>query len=358
MASALTTTSASGANSRISGALRHRLSAVPCWKPSRSSWPRRGWRISRPPVVRSRSHGRPLARWSLSEMVLYCWAIHTSDRPALWALESGKSISRCVPANGTAGLARVRVRSSRRPPAPPARTRTSVRMRGTCGSFPRAARQSPGLDVARELRVVMTEAALRTAAHQRLQEPHRPGQRPLGDEVHARAAGAVVLERPAAVDRHRPLHDVRAERAPRLELAELDDLVPLARADLRALAQPVALARRALRERLDLHLRVLPGRQVGRVGHVREDLGGRPGDGEVLLNPHASRASGRRTARRGTPGRRRSPPNGTGRSPRSARGWSPCAARARRARPPRPRARRAAAGPAPARGPPGRPTSA
>src|SRR3954469_7554014 len=143
MASALTTTSASGANSRISGALRHRLSAVPCWKPSRSSWPRRGWRISRPPVVRSRSHGRPLARWSLSEMGLYCWAIHTSDRPALWALESGKSISRCVPANGTAGLARVRVSSCRRPPAPPASTTTRVRMRGTVPCCPRSGAASP-----------------------------------------------------------------------------------------------------------------------------------------------------------------------------------------------------------------------
>src|SRR3954451_23733495 len=126
MASALTTTSASGANSRIIGALRQSTSAVPVGNPPRSSWPIRGCRMISPPDVRSRSHGRPLARWSLSEIGLNCCAIHTSDRPALRQFESGKSISRWVPANDTAGLARSCVSSSRRPPAPPARTTTKV----------------------------------------------------------------------------------------------------------------------------------------------------------------------------------------------------------------------------------------
>jgi hypothetical protein len=45
------------------------------------------------------------------------------------AVRERESISRCVPANGTAGLERCFVSSSRRPPASPARTTTSVRTR-------------------------------------------------------------------------------------------------------------------------------------------------------------------------------------------------------------------------------------
>jgi hypothetical protein len=42
-------------------------------KPVRSSLPSRGCSKSRPPDVRSRSHGRPLPRWSLSDTGLNCW---------------------------------------------------------------------------------------------------------------------------------------------------------------------------------------------------------------------------------------------------------------------------------------------
>ena len=93
-----------------------------------------------PPAVRSRSHARPLARWSESECGLYCWATQTSPSPALKQLESGKSISRWVPAKETAGLARRWVSSSRRPPAPPARTRTRVRIRGMRTACPASRR--------------------------------------------------------------------------------------------------------------------------------------------------------------------------------------------------------------------------
>ena len=77
--------------------------------------------------------------WSLSDTGLNCWDTQTSESPAFWQLLSGKSISRCVPAKGTAGLARRCVSSSRRPPAPPARMTTSVRIRDICRFLPRRA---------------------------------------------------------------------------------------------------------------------------------------------------------------------------------------------------------------------------
>ncbi len=86
--------------------------------------------------MRSRSHGRPLETWSVNDTGLNCCEIHTSSMRELWQLLSGKSISRCVPANGTAGFARVCVSSSRRPPAPPARIKTRVLMRGTDALYP------------------------------------------------------------------------------------------------------------------------------------------------------------------------------------------------------------------------------
>ena len=68
---------------------------------------------------------------------------------------------------------------------------------------------------------------------------------------------AVVFHRPAPVHRHRPLDDVGAEHAAGLELGELDDLVPLAQPDLGPLLEAVALARRALGQRLHRDLRIV-----------------------------------------------------------------------------------------------------
>jgi hypothetical protein len=79
-----------------------------------------------PPAVRSRSHGRPLDRCRVSEAGLYCTEIHTSASWACWQLDSGKSIRRNRPANGTAGFARVAMSNSSRLPAPPARINTST----------------------------------------------------------------------------------------------------------------------------------------------------------------------------------------------------------------------------------------
>src|SRR5215207_5800026 len=99
---------------------------------------------------------------------------------------------------------------------------------------------------------------------------------------------AVFLERPAAVDRHRSLDDVRRKGAARLELGELDDLVPLAEPDLGALLDPVALPRWAIAERFDRHLRGLPGGEVRGIGHVPEDLVRWTADREHLLDSHTS----------------------------------------------------------------------
>ena len=86
--------------------------------------------------MRSRSHGRPLERWSRARPGCTAATTQTSLIAEFMQLLSGKSISRCVPANDTAGFARVCVSSSSRPPAPPARMRTSVRIRGTLCRVP------------------------------------------------------------------------------------------------------------------------------------------------------------------------------------------------------------------------------
>src|SRR4051812_4623582 len=53
-------------------------------------------------------------------------------------------MSRYTPANGTAGLARCSVRSSRRPPAPPASTRTRILGRAMVLPLPGGVRSTPG----------------------------------------------------------------------------------------------------------------------------------------------------------------------------------------------------------------------
>src|SRR3990172_1270998 len=75
-----------------------------------------------PPLVRSRSHGRPRPMWSLSERGLYCVRTTTSLISELTQLDSVKSMIRYLPPNGTAGLARTDERIDSRSPSPPALT--------------------------------------------------------------------------------------------------------------------------------------------------------------------------------------------------------------------------------------------
>ena len=66
---------------------------MPVTQPPRSV-PWNGGSIISPPVVRSRSHGRPLARWSDSDVGWNCTDTQTSAIAECWQLLSGKSISR------------------------------------------------------------------------------------------------------------------------------------------------------------------------------------------------------------------------------------------------------------------------
>ncbi len=85
--------------------------------------PRRmyGWSSFTPPVLRSRSQGRPSPMWSFSERGLYCVRTTTSSIPELTQFDSVKSMIRYLPPNGTAGFARTEDRIERRSPSPPAR---------------------------------------------------------------------------------------------------------------------------------------------------------------------------------------------------------------------------------------------
>src|SRR3954470_20887684 len=91
--------------------------------------PRRmyGWSSFTPPVLRSRSHGRPWPMWSFRERGLYCVSTTTLSMPELTQFDSVKSMIRYLPPNGTAGLARTDDRIERRSPSPPARIRAIVR---------------------------------------------------------------------------------------------------------------------------------------------------------------------------------------------------------------------------------------
>ena len=66
---------------------------MPLTQPPRSV-PWNGGSIISPPDVRSRSHGRPLARWSDSDVGWNCTDTHTSAIAECWQLLSGKSMSR------------------------------------------------------------------------------------------------------------------------------------------------------------------------------------------------------------------------------------------------------------------------
>jgi hypothetical protein len=63
---------------------------------------------------------------SFNEWGRYCVKIMTSATPELTQLESVKSMIRYLPANGTAGFARLSVSTPRREPSPPARMTARV----------------------------------------------------------------------------------------------------------------------------------------------------------------------------------------------------------------------------------------
>src|SRR5262249_23607903 len=74
---------------------------------------------------------------SFNEWGRYWVRIITSAMPELTQLESVKSMIRYFPAKGTAGFARLSVRTPRREPSPPARMTARVFMK-TDGFCPRA----------------------------------------------------------------------------------------------------------------------------------------------------------------------------------------------------------------------------
>src|SRR5688500_17880188 len=65
--------------------------------------------------------------WSFSDRGLYWVRTTTSWMSELTQLDSGKSVIRYLPPNGTAGLARSCYRMERRSPSPPARMIAMVR---------------------------------------------------------------------------------------------------------------------------------------------------------------------------------------------------------------------------------------
>src|SRR4029450_10919518 len=105
-----------------------------------------GWSSLTPPVLRSRSHGRPRPMWSLSERGLYWVRTRTSSMSELTQFDSVKSMIRYLPPKGTAGLARTEDRIDSRSPSPPARMRAIVRFI-VARSYTRACcRRMNGLD--------------------------------------------------------------------------------------------------------------------------------------------------------------------------------------------------------------------
>src|SRR5215204_4257881 len=96
-------------------------SAVPPYHSATRPRRRYGWRSFTPPVLRSRSHGRPSPMWSLSERGLYWVSTTTLWISELTQFDSVKSMIRYLPPKGTAGFARTDDRIESRSPSPPAR---------------------------------------------------------------------------------------------------------------------------------------------------------------------------------------------------------------------------------------------
>src|SRR3954454_24437954 len=106
-------------------------SAVPRYHSATRPRAMYGWRSFTPPLLRSRSHGRPSPMWSLSERGLYCVRTTTLSISELTQFDSVKSMIRYLPPKGTAGLARTDERIGRRSPSPPARMTAIVRFTGS-----------------------------------------------------------------------------------------------------------------------------------------------------------------------------------------------------------------------------------
>src|SRR3954453_11938062 len=96
-------------------------SAVPRYHSATRPRAMYGWRSLTPPLLRSRSQGRPSPMWSLSDRGLYWVSTTTLSIPELTQFDSVKSMIRYLPPNGTAGLARTDDRIDSRSPSPPAR---------------------------------------------------------------------------------------------------------------------------------------------------------------------------------------------------------------------------------------------
>ena len=105
-------------------------SAVPWYHSATRPRAMYGWSNFTPPVLRSRSHGRPSPMWSFSERGLYCVSTTMSVMPELTQFDSVKSMIRYLPPNGTAGFARTEERIESRSPSPPASTTAIVRFIG------------------------------------------------------------------------------------------------------------------------------------------------------------------------------------------------------------------------------------
>src|SRR3990170_3957504 len=158
-----------------------------------------------PPVLRSRSHGRPTRMWSASERGLYCARTRTLSISELTQLERAKSMIRYLPPKGTAGFARRLDRIDRRPPSPPARITARTRFMAAmlarrAGAAERAVRPTPrppSAPLEEEARV--REAAVELDHPVEVRAGGAAGHPLVGDHLPGRDAVAAAHDRGMAV---------------------------------------------------------------------------------------------------------------------------------------------------------------
>src|SRR5664280_1408992 len=186
MWSPASTSTSSASDWSISWRLWRTASAVPWYQPLRSR-DMNGWRIVMPPPrTRSRSHGRPIPMWSISERGLYCVSTRTFSMSEFAQLDRLKSMSRNLPPNGTAGLERMADRTESRSPAPPASTTARTwRMAFTAPASRRGVSRGIG-------------AAVLIITHARVPRPGETGAR--DSTARTRRAGATALREPNDAD--------------------------------------------------------------------------------------------------------------------------------------------------------------
>ena len=85
-----------------------------------------GGRTNTPPELRSRSQCWPVPRYAFSASGRYCVKTPTVSMSELTQLDSGKSMMRYFPPNGTAGFAMWDVRMPKRLPWPPASSMATI----------------------------------------------------------------------------------------------------------------------------------------------------------------------------------------------------------------------------------------